>query len=278
MASPNEIVKCIRDLPPLPAIVSELLASMDQDTMGSKELGEKLARDQSLSAKTLRLSNSSFYGMQRKVTTIPQAITVLGVNSVRTLVTAAGLIGAFSKTGADYFDIKLFWQHSIACALCAKALARHVNVNPDHAFMAGLLHDIGQLVLITYSPLEYGRVVAYRAERDCDVLEAERAIFQIDHAVAGLALAECWKFPLVIQKAIAQHHQPDRQEIGSLAPLLHVADAVSHALDLTGVEHEMVPVIHPAVWAGLHPNAEIFRQVFQEAEEQFDDACQILTS
>ena len=137
-----DVVSTLRDLPALPAIVAELLGSLDRDDAGTKLLAEKLSHDQALTAKTLRLANSSFYGMQNKVTTIQQAIAILGFNSVRTLVVAASITGCFPMDGSGAFDFKAFWRHSVGTALCAKGLARHMSVNPDQAFMVGLLHDI----------------------------------------------------------------------------------------------------------------------------------------
>lgn len=271
-----DVIKSIRDLPPLPALVVELMSNLDREEAGSRMLAEKISHDQALMAKTLRLANSSFYGVQGKVSTIQQAIAIVGFNSIRTLVTAAALIGKFSGEGRDDFNFKAFWRHSIATALCAKALARHLKVNQDHAFMVGLLHDIGRLVLVSHAPKIYQQVVAHRAAADCSMIEAERAVLEIDHAVVGRALAEHWKFPVLMQKAIERHHAPEGQEANSLIQIVHVADAVVHALDLSGEEDELVPPVSAAAWDSLDVARELFLQVFRETELQTEEACQIL--
>ena len=272
----SEAVKSIRDLPSLPAVVIELLGNLDQEDTSTKRLGEKIAQDQALAAKTLRLANSSFYGMQCKVTTVPQAIAILGFNSVRTLVTAAAVVGKFSGSAECNFDFQIFWRQSIATALCAKALARHKNVNQDQAFMAGLLHDIGRLVLVTHSPTLYAEVAAHRTAQDCSVFEAERAILGIDHTMVGRALAEYWKFPLPMQKAIENHHRSETQEKGSLASLIFMADTIAYALDLCGDDDAMVPLVPPAVWNGLGLGKDVLMNIFKETETQFEETCQIL--
>lgn len=274
----TDVVKNIRDLPSLPAVVIELLGNLEQEDTGGKMLADKISQDQALTAKTLRLANSSFYGMQRKVTTIQQAIAILGFNSVRTLVTAAGVIGNFSAGGDSKFDFQLFWRHSIGTALCAKALARVRQVNQDQAFMVGLLHDIGRLVLVTRSAQYYEEVLVYRAQQDCCLLDAERAVLELDHTMVGRVLAEHWKFPLLMQKAIESHHVPGTQEPGSLVALVHVADAMAHALDLSGDQEDLVPPIVNAVWKGLNLDQETLAQVFRDTEMQFDEACQILVA
>ncbi len=273
-----EVVKTLRDLPALPVVVLELLSSLDQEDTNTHVLAEKVSHDQALSAKTLRLANSSFYGMPSKVTTIQQAIAILGFNSVRTLVTAAAVIGNFSQSEHPSFDFQAFWRHAIAAALCAKAMARQLRVNQDHAFIVGLLHDIGRLVLVTRSPKHFAEVEAHQAAQDCTLLEAEHAVLQIDHAMIGRALAEHWKFPVLLQKAIENHHTPDGGDSASLAAIVHVADCIVHALDLSGDERDLVPPVSAATWNSLNLSQEMLAQVFRETEMQFEEACHILVS
>jgi len=273
-----DVVKSIHDLPPLPAVVVELMTNLDNEETGNRLLAEKLSRDQALTAKTLRLANSSFYGMSRKVTTIEQAITILGFDSVRTLVTAAAVIGNFSQSDQDTFNFKAFWRHAIATALCAKILARHLNANQDQAFTAGLLHDIGRLALVSHSLQSYLEVIAYRAAEDCSLIEAEQAVLGIDHTMVGRALAEHWKFPALIQRVIADHHAPWQSEGDTLVPIVHIADAITHALDLSGDGEDMVPPISDAAWDRLNLTKELFLQVFRETELHTEEACQILVS
>lgn len=117
----DQVVRHIHDLPSLPAVVAELLASMAQDDVDLHYLAGRLALDQALAAKTLRLANSSFYGMPSKVTSIQQAMSVLGLHSIRTLVTACGVIGALPRPLFATLDFKRFWRHAIATAVWARA-------------------------------------------------------------------------------------------------------------------------------------------------------------
>ena len=274
----TDVIKNIRDLPALPVVVIELMNTLEQEDSNTHVLAEKVSRDQALTAKTLRLANSSFYGMQSKVTTIHQAIAILGFNSVRTLVTAAAVLGNFSSSENDAFNLQGFWRHSIATALCARSLARQLHVNQDYAFMAGLLHDIGKLVLVTRSPQHYAKVIAHQAAQDCYAIEAERTVLGIDHAMVGRALAEHWKFPVLMQQAIASHHAPDGQGEGSLASIVHVADCMVHALDLCGDEQDLVPPVSALAWTSMNLDQDVLMRVFRETEMQFDDASQILVS
>jgi putative nucleotidyltransferase with HDIG domain len=272
----DEIIKQVHDLPSLPAVVAELLTTVEQDDVDLHALAAKIALDQSLTAKTLRLANSSFYGMPTKVTTIGQAITVLGFHSIRTLVTACSVTGTFTPAPGSHFAFEPFWRHAIGTAVCARALARHVRLNPETAFTAGLLHDLGTLVLATGYPAEYDAVEAYRRQHDCCSGAAHQAIFGYDHARVGSALAAHWKFPRQIQDAVAGHHHPDGAEAVSLGLLIHVADTLAHALDLAGQEDDQVPPLSQQTWRMLALSDAACFAIFAETESTFQDLCQIL--
>ena len=273
---PDDIVKNLEDLPSLPAVVMELLSSIDQEDVDISVLAKKVSHDQALTAKTLRLANSSLYGLQVKVTTIQQAITFLGFQTTRNLITAAAVTGCFAEGQCPGFDDKAFWRHSIATAACAKVLARRMRFNQDYAFTAGLLHDIGRLVLVSSYPALYQQVLTYRDANDCAVLDAERAVLGVDHVVAGVALAEHWNFSDTMKMAIQQHHDPEAPGAGFLATIIHVANAIVHALDLAREENDLVPAVSSAAWTALGLNEEAYLHVFRETELQFEEITTIL--
>jgi len=273
---PDDIVKNLEDLPSLPAVVMELLSSIDQEGVDISVLAKKVSHDQALTAKTLRLANSSLYGLQVKVTTIQQAITFLGFQTTRNLITAAAVTGCFAEGQCPGFDDKAFWRHSIATAACAKVLARRMRFNQDYAFTAGLLHDIGRLVLVSSYPALYQQVLAYRDTNDCPVLEAERAVLGVDHVVAGVALAEHWNFSDTMKMAIQQHHDPEAPGAGFLATIIHVANSIVHALDLAREENDLVPAVSSVAWTALGLNEEAYLHVFRETELQFEEITTIL--
>ncbi|WP_394782035.1 HDOD domain-containing protein [Undibacterium sp.] len=271
-----DVIKKIQDLPALSSVVTELLSSIDQEEVDVDSIATKISHDLALTAKTLRLANSSFYGMQHKITSIQEAIAVLGFRNVRTLITTTAITGSFRKTQSGLFNFRSFWQHSIATAVCAKQLARHMKTSEEYAFIAGLLHDIGKLVLATRYAEQYEQVMIFRAEQDCYMQDAERAILSIDHTEVGKALTEHWKFPEEMQKAVAHHHDADQAESGILTTIVHVANAMSHALDLAEDETTLVPRISESAWNKLKLTQEASAEIFKETEKQFEEICQIL--
>jgi putative nucleotidyltransferase with HDIG domain len=259
-------------------VVAELVRTFGDADVATFELAEQIAKDQALAAKTLRLANSSFYGLQSRVRTIDQAITVLGFDSVRSLVTAAGVVGQFGRTHCGPFDFTAFWRHAVGTAVCAKSLARLAGRNQEFAFVSGLLHDIGRLVLVTGFPEQYAAVLDVQLSTGSDLLPAERSVLGIDHALVGETLARHWKFPAPIQRAIGNHHAPEREDLGDIASVVHVANAIVHALDLGGEPDEQVPAIAQDAWDSLRIDAAGLCRVFAETEAEFENACQILTA
>jgi len=265
-----------RDLPPLPSIVLDLITSIERDDIDTAGLTEKISRDQALSAKMLRLANSSFYGLPSRIGTVKQAILVLGFNTVRTLTLASTVIASFEGSGAGSIDLTGFWRHSIATALCARALARHAGLSLELGFIAGLLHDIGRMVLACEFLDHYGLVIEYCVRRETTLCAAERHVLGIDHQCVGELLSENWKFPLEIQRALGQHHAPPDGELANLAGLIHAANAVVHALDLGCNEQAAVSVLDDKVWTALHIAPEQLLDACRETEVLFEECCQLL--
>ncbi len=272
----EDVIKRIHDLPSLSAVVVELLSTMEQEDIDVHLLADKITRDQALTAKTLRLANSSFYGMQSKVTTIQQAISVLGFHSIRTLVTACSIAGGIPPGPGMHFDFPGFWRHSVATAVAAKALATRLGQSAETAFTAGLLHDLGTLVLATRFPQQYDEALAYRKAHDCYVVQAEQAIFGLDHAAVGSALAAYWKFPAAMQDAVARHHSPAQSPTRSLPLTIHLANTVAHALDLSGQEDDLAPPVSHQLWQTAGLNEQAWFEIFRETEAGFHDMSQIL--
>ena len=277
LITPDVVARGIRKLPSLPLIITELLLTMDRDDINSQDLSDKISGDQALAAKTLRLANSSFYGMSSRVASVQQAVAILGFSSVRSLVMAASITTSFDKSAADGFDFAGFWRHAIATGVCANQLAPALRVVPETAFLAGLLHDIGQLVMATQFPLQYAEVTAYSQRNDCSVQDAERAMQLPDHPLVGQALAAHWQFPEAIQLAIAYHHDNERAAQTPLAAVVHLGNVFAHALDVSGSADECIPAVSTQAWQLLSLDADAIERKLPQMEEEYRSLSQILT-
>lgn len=276
--NPDDVLTSISNLPSLPAVVIELLESLDQEDVNIHVLAQKIAQDQALTAKTLRLANSSFYGMAHQVGTIQEAIAILGFRTVRSLATTAALIGTFAGSTHTNFNVTPFGRHAIATAVCARELAVHLNLNPEQAYTTGLLHDIGRLVLVTQFKPNYEATMIHRNQHDCSLLEAELAVLSIDHAAIGLALTRHWKFPEAMQQAVACHHAPQVHGMEPLSLVIFAANAIAHALDLSKDVDDLVPPIATGLWKQLGLNEKTLFDIFKNVEHQFESACLALNT
>lgn len=273
--SVESVTQAIKDLPVMSSVVGEIMTSLGDNNLSSEALAEKISCDQSLTAKTLKLANSPFYGVPRQVTSVQEAVSILGLRTVRSIVIASAVAGKFTPEQYPHFDFMAFWRHSLATALCAQAIAEEIDRPADKAFVLGLLHDIGRLALAILFPDDYTRAVSYRAEHDCSLYEAEWAALGIDHAQVGAKLVERWSLPEEIVTAVATHHTPETDGITS-ATLVYVADNMVHALDLVGDPQEMVPPLDLLVWQALGLSDAQCLKIFKQTESKLDAICSSL--
>ena len=265
----DSVVDNINRLPSLPAIVNELIIALGDKNVSVDELAHGIERDQALSARALRVANSPFYGVRQPIATIHDAIVVLGFRAVSSLVTTAALTNFFKLPELAWFDQSVFWHHSLGTAVCARQLARRTGRDPEIGFTAGLLHDIGRLMLVVCCPRQYQAATQWRNEHDCFLVDAEREIMGVTHADAGAALAKHWNFALAIRDAVAFHHAPPDSATATMADLTHVADILAHAMDMARDPHTLVGRIDPGAWARLGLDWERLGAALPEIEQEF---------
>lgn len=272
----------IHQLPSLPAVVGELIRTLHNEDAGIDQLADGIAKDQSLAARALRVANSPFYGIQHKVASIHDAIVILGFRAVGSLVTAASVTGYFSPPKDVPFDLTRFWRHGIGAALCARALARHVDLDAEAAFTAGLLHDIGVLALLTTRPAYYAEVLARCVAEDCEMVTAEQAVLGFDHARVGEALASRWRFPAEITRAVSLHHAPcnvpGSESIPTLVDVVHVANILAHGLDLAGDPNALVPPLDLRAWLRLGLDHATLKVLLSGIEQEHESYCTMLAT
>ena len=243
--------KRIVQLPSLPQAVLEVMKLLGDEEASTADIADRIERDQALTARTLRIANSAFYGVPGRIGTIRTAIGILGLRTVGTLLTTAGVSAQFATDKCPEFQFGMFWRHAIATALMARGLAKPLRLDEDIAFTAGLLHDIGRLALAAQFPAETGQVLRHAHDLDLPVLEAERRVLDVDHLAIGVLIATHWHFPDAVIAAIAHHHGPGAGTVATIADVIHVADAFAHALDPSDNEDESVPSVESAAWARL---------------------------
>ena len=202
----EQLFEKTHQLPTIPRVVQELIDSFNhEDDIDIFALARKVALDQVLTAKVLRLANSAYYGVQRRIGSVDEAIVVMGFNGLRSLVVATGVTAAFAAVPG--LDRPAFWRHSVRVAMYSRWVARTVRVSPDVAFTAGLMHAIGVMLIHLTAPDEAAQV-ELRVGRGDNRYEAEKEILGFSHGDAGAELARRWNFPEDIVLAIRYQHNP----------------------------------------------------------------------
>lgn len=223
----------IETLPVLPAVFAELSEALRSPTTTIKNIGDILSRDVALTAGILKLVNSAFFGLPRRVVSAEQAVTILGMETLRALVLSQALFSRFDNTRFPHFEVSALWNHCLGTAQCAKALAALEGgdkTDKEVCFMAGLVHDMGKIILADSFPADYTQVFAMVRERNIPVWDAEMAVFGVSHAEIGAYLLGLWGFDEAVVLAVARHHEPGRT--AAVPPLTvtltHGANALEH--------------------------------------------------
>jgi putative nucleotidyltransferase with HDIG domain len=230
----DEILEFGNKLPSFPAAVSEAIRLLADDNTSNDRIVAVLQRDQGLVAQILKLSNSAFYGVSRRVSTVKQALLVLGRNAVRSLVVSVAAQEYLGRPQPGYLlERGALWQHSMAAGIAAALIAQRVQYRPaDEAFVAGLLHDIGKVVLSEYLARHSEDIVARLGDPAAvsfDVIERE--LVGVDHATLGAMLADHWQLPPRLGQAIRFHHCPGEAGDDWMLPaLVHGANALTLAV------------------------------------------------
>lgn len=212
-SSPEVVLSHLDSLPTLPAIAVRLLQVTALSDSDASDVIKLLRGDQSLTARILSVAASAALGVREPVTTLERAVPLIGFAAVRSIVLATSVFDCFGKRSADSrggaFDRVEFWKHALAVACAARRLARAVpdmGVDPEEAYVAGLLHDLGKVALAAVFPKAYDRIVAQVNQSRGDIADHERAVLGADHTVAGRRVAERWRLPRDLQETIWLHH------------------------------------------------------------------------
>ncbi len=272
----NELLQHVQKLPSLPSLVADILESFEREEMDVKTLASKIARDQAIVARVLRVANSPFFGLSGKIGSISEAIAVLGFNNLRGLVTGAAIINAFPRGDENLFDWRQFWCHSINAAVTAKVLAKRLGINAETAFTAGLLHDIGKLVIGVYFPKMFAGSLHFAESSDENSLQAERQLLGMDHARLGGEIAQRWRFPPPIQQALALHHDAQRLPERGLTDVIYAANLLAHARDGEHIHTGQTAAMTQVLVSRLGLNEGALDEVAQEAQQLYAGAVTLI--
>jgi putative nucleotidyltransferase with HDIG domain len=272
---PMSIIEAEPKLTSLPDVFVRINEVLNDANSTAKETAEALGMDTGLSTKLLKLVNSAFYGFPVKVDTLSRAVTIVGSRQLTTLALGISVISIFKDLPEGLIDMRSFWKHSIGCGIIASALAGvDAGVDMERLFVAGLLHDVGRLVLYRCLPRHAAHVLALARNEGILLRVAERRLLGFDHATLAGMLLRRWRFPESLEEAVRHHH--GASYMGQTMPaMVHTADAVAGALGLGSSGEVFVPPLSPEAWTTLDLGPERLAEVVATADAQVEDIIKV---
>ena len=248
----KDVVQNLDDMPALPTVVARLTRLIADPRTTASDINAALSSDPGLVTKILKQVNSSYYGFSRRITTITNAVVILGFNQVRNLALSAFIFDAFGRHQGSLFDVNGFWRHSIGSAFLAAQLAKVIDPKVEEdAFICGLLHDLGKFIMARNAPAHIGMVMETVKEKDILFYQAERLRLGYDHAALGAYAMEQWNLPESLCQVVRCHHNPAEapDHAHMLCCITNTADIVARAMLLGNGGDARIPLLDDAVWA-----------------------------
>lgn len=274
----EQMVRDVSTIHSLPMFYSQLSEAIDHPRSSIADIAKIISEDLGLTARILKLANSPLFGCYSKIETITQAVTIIGVLQVRDLALALSVMDVFAGIPESMVNMEQFWRHSLAAGLAARLLATSQReASLERFFVAGILHDIGRLVMYIRVP-EISLELLERCRSTGELLHrAERDRFGFDHADVGGALLRRWKIPARVAEPVERHHQSKKAEqYPREASILHFADILAHALQIGNSGEPLVPQLDHAVWERLSISTHFLPTLVQQVDATYSDTVRVL--
>ncbi|KUJ96279.1 MAG: Metal dependent phosphohydrolase [Desulfonauticus sp. 38_4375] len=257
-----------------PDIYFKIVEAINSPKSSADYIANVVSKDPSLSAKLLRLVNSPFYGLSQKVETISRAVAIVGADELSTLALGISAMSVFKDIPEKLIDVRSFWLHSISVGVIAKLLAQRSNLEPEKFFVAGLLHDIGRLVLFRQLPRLATEALIYSYSNLVPLVDAEREVIGFDHALVGASLIQAWKLPKTLGEAIKLHHYPGpykKLEEG----LIHLADFMAIGLHVAEKGSVVLPQLNQSIFNFINISKDELKSLVNRASTEIEEITRI---
>ena len=260
----------------LPTIFYQINEAVEDPESSFVEIGEIISGDPSLSARLLRIVNSSFFGFPNKIETITHAVTIVGMAQLRDLALATTVVNQFKGIPKNLINMEKFWLHSVATGLTAKVIAIYRReANADRFYLMGMLHDLGRLLLLLNIPDSMKTVMDKYAEGGT-MYDVENDVLGFDHAAAAGQLMQSWQLPGMLQEAVTYHHKPQQApHYPVAASIVHVADFIAHGMELGSCGERFVPPLHPKAWEILELPLSLLPSILEQVDRQVGEAVEM---
>ena len=250
----EKVLERVTELPFSP-VAARILELARDERIGAREIARTISQDQAFTARLLKIANSPYYGQARAVTTVTQAVPVLGVDTISSLALALHSFGSVEHDDNGILTLRDLWEHSMACGSFSRQIARRIgHPGTEETFIAGLLHDMGKALFYRFFKSEFLEAVKKADDEAMSLIAAERSLFGIDHATAGAVVARKWNLPPVLSHTIEFHHKPLSlpehvdSDVRKTIAIVHVADILSDHFQIGRAVEDPVESISDDIW------------------------------
>lgn len=272
------IVSKILKVAALPAVALKFSEAIQNPLTSNNDLEKIVSEDSALAAKVLMIANSALFNFPSKIDTISKAITIIGQKQLSEIILSCSIVSMFKDIPQDVIDMDMFWKHSIAVATASRILAsmrREQNI--EQFFTAGLLHDIGKLIIFVEVPKYALKVIDKCKDKNDLMHKVEKEILGFDHAKLGAMLLKKWKLPENIVSAVYYHHMPSIASGDVIAPsVIHIADIMAHALQFGSSGERLVPTLNEKAWQNLSLDIDIIGPSIEQLNIQQAEAIKYI--
>lgn len=274
----ERIVTNVLKVAALPEVALKFSEAIKNPLTSNQDLENIVSEDAALAAKVLMIANSALFNFPSKIDTIANAITIIGHKQLSEIILSCSIVAMFKDIPQDIIDMEQFWRHSISVATAARIIAssrREQNI--EKYFTAGLLHDIGKLIIFVEAPKYAVEVLKQCSEKKELMYKVEKDILGFDHAKLGAMLLKKWKLPDEVVAAVYYHHMPSVSSGNIIAPAtIHIADIFTHSLQFGSSGEEFVPTFNEKAWKALDLEVEIISPVLEQLNVQHAEAVKYI--
>ena len=271
LGDPEAIVQHEASLASFPDIYFRIREALDDKTASADRIAEVVSADMSLTAKLIKLVNSPLYSFSQEIDSVSRAVALAGAKELSTLALGISAINYFKDIPPELIDMRTFWRHSITCGVFAKIVAsRHPGLAPERFFTAGLLHDVGRLILFKKLPYASTEAMLFARENTIPLVEAEREVVGFTHTDVSKPLLVSWSFPAPLADLVNFHHEPMAAPNPMEAAVVHLADNLANAAEISQGGMYLLPGIQKDAWNQLSLSPDALPEVMDECQSQID--------
>jgi HD-like signal output (HDOD) protein len=279
ISRPEDLLKGLVQLSSLPVIYTKINEAVNNPRSSMQDISNIISDDPGLTSRLLQLVNSAFYGFPSKIETVSRALFIVGTQQIRDLALATSIMSLFKGIPEELVNMESFWKHSVACGLAAKILAtyRRCEMNVERFFAAGIIHDIGRLVIYKKIP-ETAQEMILRCKANKELLYVvEKEVIGFNHSSVGSVLVRYWNLPPSLEEVVAYHHSPkDAKRYPIETSVVHVADIIVHAMQFGNSGEMYVPPLDKKALELIGIPPSVLSPTLDQLEKEVNDVVQTL--